>query len=364
MKIDTGRLVSSLPPFSHSLLAHLKEYPEDIYFVGGIPRDIILGRKPNDIDIAVTGPIDILEKIIENNYSVKKKNRTRFLTINYEIDNGHTINIAHLRRERYPEPAALPVVEPVFSIDEDAKRRDFTINSMYLDIKSLEIIDPLSGLNDLNNRILRVNYAGSFRDDPTRMFRAIRYKTRMKLKYADETMKEFEVGRDYIRLLTRQRIMNELKKIAEELKRKDAIEELCNLSILDVRMDREHKEKIEELDKILPHTKNSWIFLFVLLFNDELLTWPITKREKKILKAIFQKERDNTFYIRMYKEFGMEELKAISIVTKDTTLKNIALLKNRLKNRHIETIKIPDVIQCITSCHKKDTCIEDCLEIF
>src|SRR5690606_25329122 len=92
---------------------------------------------------------------------------------------GHEVDLAGARRETYPEPGALPVVEPADSIEQDLARRDFTINAMALSLDDpAEPIDPHGGAADLDAGLLRVLHPGSFADDPTRALRAARYAAR------------------------------------------------------------------------------------------------------------------------------------------------------------------------------------------
>ncbi len=294
MKLNTGRLLESLPYYIHPLIHTLLETDYHIYLVGGIPRDILLNTTPKDVDFAVNHGLSFIEKLIENTYIIQKKIKTSFLTVNYVLKNCHTINIAHFRKETYPEPAKLPAVEPVYSIKEDAKRRDFTINSIYIDIYRKEVIDPLNGIADLKKGILRVTYNGSFKDDPTRIFRAVRYKTRMNLKYDSLTLHEIETGKKYIELLTKERIINEFKKISEEQARIEALKELARFQILDIKIEETAQKTLSKLNRILPYSKTSWIFLLYPIFKDELLNWPITRKEKKITEILLKRKKSES----------------------------------------------------------------------
>lgn len=154
-----------------------------IYIVGGTLRDILLGLELKDIDIVVESSID---KFLEYIESLGKKGRLlkRFYTFKFDIFHGSIehIDIALARKEIYPKPGALPLVEPG-TIEEDLYRRDFTINALAIPIYSEDkignIIDPLGGLKDLSDRLIRALHDKSFIDDPTRIFRAIRFSVRL-----------------------------------------------------------------------------------------------------------------------------------------------------------------------------------------
>ncbi|MGC8970974.1 MAG: hypothetical protein ACP5K2_02070 [bacterium] len=161
--------------------AHKRDIP--IYLVGGTLRDILLGLKIKDIDLVVETSVDRFLEYIE---SLNKKGRLlkRFYTFKFSVSHKDIehIDIAIARKEVYPKPGALPLVEPG-KIKEDLYRRDFTINALAIPIYSNkkigEILDPLGGTRDLENRIIRVLHDKSFIDDPTRIFRAVRFSVRL-----------------------------------------------------------------------------------------------------------------------------------------------------------------------------------------
>lgn len=154
-----------------------------IYMVGGTLRDILLGLDVKDIDLVIESSV---ERFLEYIESLNKRGRLlkRFYTFKFDIPHSSIehIDIAIARREFYPKPGALPIVEPG-TIEEDLYRRDFTINALAVPVlpdgKIGEIIDPMRGLKDLSDRIIRVLHDKSFIDDPTRIFRAIRFSIRL-----------------------------------------------------------------------------------------------------------------------------------------------------------------------------------------
>ena len=162
-----------------------------IYMVGGTLRDLLLGLEIKDVDLVVESSV---EKFLEYVESLNKKGRLlrRFYTFKFETsyDPVEHIDIAIARKETYPKPGALPIVEPG-TIEEDLYRRDFTINALaipvYPDGKTGNIIDPLGGLKDLSNRVIRVLHNRSFIDDPTRIFRAVRFSIRLGFSIDSDT---------------------------------------------------------------------------------------------------------------------------------------------------------------------------------
>jgi len=151
------------------------------YVVGGPVRDWLLGRSTYDLDVVVEGNPAPLANFCAEELGGRAESFGQFGT--WRVLSGKLrVDFATSRRERYPEPACLPVVSTPAPIAEDLVRRDFTINAMALPLiekGAAEIVDPYGGLADLRRRVLRVLHDGSFRDDPTRVFRAARYACRL-----------------------------------------------------------------------------------------------------------------------------------------------------------------------------------------
>jgi tRNA nucleotidyltransferase (CCA-adding enzyme) len=173
--------VRSLPP-GEALLGHL-DGQEGVYLVGGAVRDLLLGGAPTDLDLVTDG--DALE--LAERLGGRIVRYERFGTSTVSLD-GFTYDIAQARRETYSRPGALPDVEPA-SLDEDLLRRDFTVNTLALALGPPEpgaLKGAPNALEDLDDGLLRVLHDRSFLDDPTRLLRLERYRTR--LGFAVETV--------------------------------------------------------------------------------------------------------------------------------------------------------------------------------
>lgn len=154
-----------------------------VYLVGGTVRDLFLGRRSQDLDLVVEGPVTELSDRLGGEI----KSHERFSTATALLE-GRVIDLASARRETYKHPGALPSVEPA-AIEEDLHRRDFTINAMAIPLfGELRLIDPHGGLGDLEAGLLRVLHPGSFVDDPTRAMRAARYAARLGFTLDRETL--------------------------------------------------------------------------------------------------------------------------------------------------------------------------------
>ncbi|MEN9562861.1 MAG: hypothetical protein RIR73_1105 [Chloroflexota bacterium] len=157
------------------------------YVVGGFVRDLLLGKPINDLDIIIEGDAIKLGKKLVEVYGGKLTPHFKFYTAIWHLPD--TLDLITARKEIYEKPGALPTVTPS-SIEDDLHRRDFTINAMALrlDGESFgEILDPMDGQTDLERGVIRALHPKSFVDDPTRIFRAIRYEGRYGFKLDADT---------------------------------------------------------------------------------------------------------------------------------------------------------------------------------
>lgn len=148
-----------------------------IYIVGGCVRDLLLNRPSLDIDVVVEGSALAIARAASKHLKAKLISHPQFLTHTLAFKDGRHLDIVTARTETYPEPASLPVVEPA-SLQEDLYRRDFSINAMAISLNKSDfghIWDPFGGMEDLEAKKIRVLHAQSFKDDPTRIFRAARF---------------------------------------------------------------------------------------------------------------------------------------------------------------------------------------------
>src|SRR5262245_31977711 len=207
--IDPGRLgelVDSLPAIDR-----LRQIGERVpaYLVGGVVRDLLLGRVVTDLDVAIEASPETLADLP----GFRPEREGLFLTARLEQEDTR-VDVAQARAESYTAPAALPVVRPA-SIADDLARRDFSINAMALPLSGdRELLDPYGGREDLLGGLLRVLHEQSFADDPTRALRAARYAARFGFELEPETgrlLRETDLS-----TVSEDRIDNELRRIASE----------------------------------------------------------------------------------------------------------------------------------------------------
>ena len=160
--------------------------PRGLHAVGGTVRDLMLGSPGSDLDLVREGSVEELAAELADRLGGRAVLHGRFGTAVVRYDDGKHVDLIQARRETYPEPAALPVVEPG-TVEDDLARRDFTINAMAAPLPDGDVLDPFDGRGDLERKAIRVLHDRSVLDDPTRIFRAIRYESRLGFRMAPET---------------------------------------------------------------------------------------------------------------------------------------------------------------------------------
>lgn len=163
------------------------------YLIGGGVRDLLLGRTTVDLDVVIVGDAIALARTLHRDLGGEGVARLRvhdsFGTATLLLAGDLALDLITARREVYPQPGALPVVTPG-TLDDDLRRRDFTINAIAIDLDPRRlgaVLDPLGGQADLARGVVRVLYDDSFIDDPTRLLRGIRYQCRLGFAFDPHT---------------------------------------------------------------------------------------------------------------------------------------------------------------------------------
>jgi tRNA nucleotidyltransferase (CCA-adding enzyme) len=202
---ELARRLASVPGVE-ALRAAAEAVPA--YLVGGVVRDALLGRELADVDVVVEGDVNELAARLGG----ASRSHSRFGTARVSLDGGD-VDLATARTETYAHPGALPNVEPA-DLGADLGRRDFTINAMAVPLAGGDLIDPHSGLADLEAGVVRVLHDGSFADDPTRALRAGRYAARFGFapdRHTLELLRAADLG-----TVSADRVTAELRRIAAE----------------------------------------------------------------------------------------------------------------------------------------------------
>ena len=179
------------------------------YLVGGVVRDLLLGRPVEDFDLAVEADADALSGIP----GFEPERESMFLTGRLSVGD-ETVDIAGTRAERYPGPGALPEVRSA-SIEEDLARRDFTINAMAVRLPDGAFTDPFGGVRALADRVLDtpLDPEVSFSDDPLRMVRAARFVAQLDVRPTRRLTQAIAAMRSRLGIVAPERLRVELDKL-------------------------------------------------------------------------------------------------------------------------------------------------------
>ena len=210
-----------------------------IYLVGGSVRDLLLGRPIADLDLTVEGDAIKLARALVKKYGGELTMHEKFFTATWTpqspVSSLQSLDLISSRRETYSHPGALPTVTKS-TLDDDLRRRDFTINAMAIRVDGDhfgELYDPLHGQADLEKKLIRVLHPNSFLDDPTRIFRALRYAERYGFTIESETLKLVnDDSRKVLSVLSGERLRHEFDLIFEEPNPSTMLKQLAELDVL------------------------------------------------------------------------------------------------------------------------------------
>ena len=206
------------------------------YLVGGLVRDLLLGYTNLDVDIAVEGDGMAFARHLADRHGAGLKVFDRFATALLVFPDGFKLDVATARRESYARPTALPTVTPS-SIKDDLYRRDFTINALAIRLNAShfgELVDFYGGQRDLERKVICVLHDRSFVDDPTRVFRAIRFEQRFGFHIEKHTLTLLKeaTASDLVRRLSGPRLRNEVMRMVSEQTPTRAIRRMAEFGLL------------------------------------------------------------------------------------------------------------------------------------
>ena len=261
----------------------------ECYVVGGYVRDLFLERPSNDIDVVVVGSgIQVASEL--KAILGKKAHLSVFRNFGTaQVKYKHTeVEFVGARRESYSHDSRKPVVEDG-TLEDDQNRRDFTINALAVCLNKArfgELVDPFGGVDDLWDGIIRtpLDPDVTFSDDPLRMMRCVRFATQLNFFIEDETFEALERNAERIKIISGERIEEELNKIMMtptpskgfiDLHRCGLLQiilpELVALDVVETRNGRAHKNNfyhtLAVLDNICKHTDNLWLRWSALLHD-------------------------------------------------------------------------------------------------
>ena len=218
-----------------------------IYAVGGMPRDLILGLSPRDLDLVVEGDAVALANALAQAHGGVVIPHRQFGTATWSrgqaavstrssdaVPSTGSLDLISARTEIYPHPGKLPQVRAA-TIADDLGRRDFTINAIAIRLDGQhygQVLDPVGGIDDLRAKRIRALHKRSFVDDPTRMYRAVRYEQRLGFRISGETSALMREGGRWLGAVSGQRLRHELDLILEETRSATMVKRLSGLGLL------------------------------------------------------------------------------------------------------------------------------------
>ena len=280
----------------HKIGETADELGVECYLVGGYVRDIFLERPTNDIDVVVVGSgIEVakaLQRRLGKNPKTGKPRAHLAVYRNFgtaQVKYYDTeVEFVGARRESYDRNSRKPMVEDG-TLEDDQNRRDFTINAMAICLNHErfgELVDPFDGIYDLEDGIIRTPLDPdiTFSDDPLRMMRCVRFSAQLKFYIDDETFEALSRNAERIKIVSGERIADELNKIMKtaqpsrgfvELQRCGLLQliipELAALDIVETRNGRAHKNNfyhtLEVVDNVARKSDNLWL-RWAALFHD------------------------------------------------------------------------------------------------
>ncbi|MEP7253410.1 MAG: HD domain-containing protein [Ginsengibacter sp.] len=274
----------------------------EVYLIGGFVRDKILNRNNKDADIVCVGDgIKLAKKVAEKfnpkpQVNIFKTFGTAQIRIIRENGEPFEIEFVGARRESYRDTSRKPEVQPG-SLDEDRLRRDFTINTIAISLNKNDfgkILDPLNGIEDIKKQLLKTPLPpdATFSDDPLRMMRAIRFAAQLKFEIYPETFEAIKRNAQRIKIVSAERITDELNKIILTEKPSVGFHLLYKSGLLEFIFPqmvalagaeyidgKGHKDNfyhtLQVLDNISTNTNDLWLRWAAILHD---IAKPVTKR--------------------------------------------------------------------------------------
>lgn len=270
-----------------------KEMNVKIFLVGGVVRDLILGRKNHDLDIVVEGDGMAFAEQISQKLGVKVKKYPEFETSTFFLDKEFRVDIATSRNEYYAYPAALPQIEKA-RLKQDLFRRDFTINSMAVSLNEENfgvLIDYFGSYEDLKNKVIRVLHNLSFIEDPTRILRAVRFEMRLGF-IMDSNTESFAINAvEELRSVSKQRLASEFGLILSEKNTVDSLLKLQELGALNIiigfRLDTESIKILYSLQRTVLKAKENNLVLSSNILYLGALSYISNNKLKQIANISF-----------------------------------------------------------------------------
>ena len=268
-------------PLVSGLNAIFNKAHKKLYLVGGSVRDCFLQAKQEDLDFTTDAHPDEIEKIVQawadETWSIGKEYGTIGLS-----KNGMKVEITTFRAEIYKPGSRHPKVSFSKTIEEDLKRRDFSVNAIALRLPGGDIVDPHNGLTDIKAKVLKTPQAAtkSFKDDPLRMLRAIRFMSTLGFEPENEVVEGIRELKDELSIISKERIRDELSKLMMGLYPVNALRIMVKLGLdkyvvpelntlqVEAEPGYHHKDILEHTFKVVDGVKKDLTLKLAALLHD------------------------------------------------------------------------------------------------
>lgn len=331
------------------------------YVVGGYVRDLFLHRTSKDIDFVTVGSGISLAERLASSLGGKTSLAVYRNFGTAQVKHGDLeLEFVGARRESYHRESRNPIVEDG-TLDDDQRRRDFTINAMAISVNADsfgDLVDPFGGIDDLGRKIIRTPLDPdiTFSDDPLRMMRAIRFATQLQFDIFPETFEAIKRNAYRIEIISKERIYDELTKIMKSSRPSTGIillersgllalicPELAALKGSEVKDGRGHKDNfyhtMQVLDRVAERSDNVWL-RWAALFHD--VAKPVTKKYdahlgwtfhnhnfvgKKMIPSIFKRMKfpmdDRMKYVQKLVELHMRPIALVEDIVTDSAVRRL-----------------------------------------
>lgn len=363
MDIDLQNIEKEMArPILHLVGEVADSLHRECYVVGGFVRDIILKKPSDDLDFVTVGSGIEVAKAVAEKIGRRKASLAVFKTYGTAQvkTKGMELEFVGARRESYQRNSRNPIVEDG-TLHDDQCRRDFTINAMAISVNANnygELLDPFDGVGDIERRLIRTPLDPdiTFSDDPLRMMRAVRFATRLGFDIYPETMNAIARNAERIKIITRERIAEELMKIMRTDNPSRGFmllsecgllpyifPELAAMQGVDTMNGRAHKDNfmhtMQVLDNVASQSQNEWLRWGALLHDigkpackrwDDQVGWTFHNHNfigAKMIPRIFSKMRlplnEHMKYVQKLVELHMRPIALVEDIVTDSAVRRL-----------------------------------------
>ena len=319
----------------------LKKNGFEAFYAGGCVRDFLLKKQPKDYDIATSAIPDEIEKLFDRTNSIGKKFGTIGVLINESL-----IEVTTFRSDETYFDGRHPTNITFTSAEKDVERRDFTINGLFMNPDTFEIIDFVNGQDDLKKRTVKAigDPDHRFSEDHLRMLRAVRFAHTLDFDLDPETLRSIKKNAHKISVVSVERIENELSRILiESQKPGDALQTLHDIGLLEYILPE--VEKLIGVEQPPDHHPEGDVFTHVKLMLNLSKTSEISPNFSKrelVYSILFHDISKPEMYMEEKQENGTIRIRFVGHEKKGAEVAKEIL--NRLKIPTKEKNKIVDVI--------------------